>query len=58
MNITQKLIDMGSRLTIDSEGVFKDVIIEYSGELITVRGCIHDGIFKIGTMFIQPQHVR
>lgn len=58
MDISQKLIEMGTKLTVDSDGLFRNIIVEYEGELITVRGCIHDGIIKIGTMFIQPQHVR
>lgn len=58
IDITKKLIDMGTNLKINSEGIFKDIVIEYGGELITVRGRIHEGIIKMSTMFIQPQHVR
>ena len=58
IDISKKLIDMGSKLSIDAQGLFQNIVVEYDGELITVRGCIHEGVFKIGTMFIQSQHIR
>jgi hypothetical protein len=58
IDITKKLVDMGAKLKVNSEGIFRDIVIEYRGELITVRGRIHEGIIKVSTMFIQPQHVR
>lgn len=58
MDISKKLLEMGSKLPIDARAVFEEIVIEYGGEVITVRGRIHESVIKIGTMFIQPKHVR
>lgn len=47
---------MGTKLNVNSIGVF--ILVQYGGELITVQGRVHDGIIKISTMFIRPEHVR
>jgi hypothetical protein len=39
-DLTQKLIDMGSALSIGADNVFKHVELEYAGEIITVQGSI------------------
>lgn len=57
-DITQKLISLGTKLPVDSMGVFKGVLIEYEGEVVTVQGRIVEGVYKVSTMFIQSQHVR
>jgi|GEM_PF-2466485 len=57
-DVTQKLIAMGSKLPLKDDGVYYNILVEYGGEIITTRGRIIDGIFKMSTMFIQPQHVR
>lgn len=58
LDISKKLIEMGTKLNVNDQGLFRDIVVEYGGELITVRGCIHDGVIKTGTLFIQPQHVK
>ena len=54
IDIMYKLIQLGTRLPVDADGQFRNVLVECGGEIITVRGCINDGIIKLGTTFIQP----
>lgn len=56
--VTRKLTTMGTKFAINTAGVFKDVVVEYKGELITVQGIVMDKMIKISTMFIQDIHVR
>jgi len=58
VDVTQKLVNMGTKLTVDSAGVFKNTLVEYQGEFITVQGIVMDGMVKISTMFIEDIHVR
>lgn len=58
VDVTEKLINMGTLLPIDSTGVFEEVLITYEGELITVQGIVMDNMVKISTMFIKDIHVR
>lgn len=57
-DVTKKLVDMGTRLPIDSAGIFEEVLVSYEGELVTVQGAVMDGMVKISTMFIKDIHVR
>lgn len=57
-DLSWKLIEIGSNLKINENGVFLNIPIEYETELITVRGRIIDGVIKTGTLFIQPKHVK
>ncbi|MBS1986913.1 hypothetical protein JST99_03210 [Candidatus Dependentiae bacterium] len=58
IDVTKKLVDMGTQLPIDSAGIFEEVLVAYEGELITVQGAVMDGMVKISTMFIKDIHVR
>lgn len=58
IDVTEKLIALGSKLPLIKDGVYYNVIVQYGGETITTRGRIIHGMFKMSTMFIQPQHVK
>lgn len=57
-DIAWKLIEMGTKLPVEEDGVFWNVLVESEGELITTRGLILEGAIRFSTMFIQDQHVK